>query len=80
MKMHLLMAVLGAWSLGASATARAEGKCGAHQHEAVEKNDDEGGTVKRCVCDDGWNGAGPVAPCKKAKATKSGKPAPKTDD
>ena len=26
----------------------------------------------RCVCDDGWNGAGPVAPCKKAKPAKSG--------
>jgi hypothetical protein len=46
----------------------AEPRCGPHQHEAVEQNDDEGATVKRCVCDEGWDAGGPAAPCKKAKA------------
>ena len=54
----------------AAPSARAAQKCGAHQHEAVEQNDDEGGTVKRCVCDEGWDAGGPGAPCKKAKAEK----------
>jgi hypothetical protein len=76
MKTILTLAMFAALGLGTGATARAEGKCGAHQHEAVEKNDDEGGTVKRCVCDKGWDGAGPTAPCKKAKAGKAGAPAP----
>lgn len=53
----------------AAPMARAAEKCGAHQHVAVENNDDEGGTVKRCVCDEGWNAGGPGAPCKKVKAT-----------
>jgi hypothetical protein len=79
MKLHLTMALVGAVSLGAPLSARAE-KCGAHQHESVEKDADEGGTVKRCVCDDGWNAAGPVAPCKKVKGGKAAKPAPKTDE
>jgi hypothetical protein len=67
MKLALLFAVLALAGLG-SPVARAAEKCGAHQHISVEKNDDEGGTVKRCVCDDGWNGSGPEAPCKKVKA------------
>jgi hypothetical protein len=54
--------------------ARAAEKCGAHQHVAVETNEDEGGTVKRCVCDDGWNAGGPGAPCKRAKPAKKPKP------
>ncbi|MGZ3427680.1 MAG: hypothetical protein ACXVCV_13575 [Polyangia bacterium] len=58
-----LFALVGA----AAPRARAAEKCGAHQHVAVETNDDEGGTVKRCVCDDGWNANGPGAPCKKVK-------------
>ncbi|MCU1282589.1 MAG: hypothetical protein JWM53_6135 [bacterium] len=67
MKLPTTLALLALVSLGAPA-ARAAEKCGAHQHEAVEANDDEGGTVKRCVCDDGWNANGPGAPCKKVKA------------
>src|SRR5206468_857152 len=47
-----------------------ERKCGAHQHQSVEKNEDEGGTVKSCVCDEGWDATGPAPPCKKAKAKK----------
>jgi hypothetical protein len=67
MKLQLTLAVLALAGLG-SPVARAAEKCGAHQHEATEANDDEGGTVKRCVCDDGWNANGPGAPCKKVKA------------
>ncbi|HEY2747500.1 MAG TPA: hypothetical protein VGL86_22910 [Polyangia bacterium] len=78
MKLQLLLALLGAVSLGAPTAARADGKCGAHQHQSVEKDTDEDSTVKRCVCDDGWNAAGPVAPCKKVKPGKT-KPA-KTDE
>jgi hypothetical protein len=59
---------------GGRAVARAAEKCGAHQHVAVERDDDEGGSVKRCVCDDGWNANGPGAPCKKVKGAK--KPTP----
>ncbi|HEX4458710.1 MAG TPA: hypothetical protein VIA18_12125 [Polyangia bacterium] len=56
--------------LGAPTARAGETKCGVHQHEAVEQNDDEGGTVKRCVCDEGWDANGPGAPCKKVKADK----------
>lgn len=66
MKLPLTFALLALAGVGAPA-ARATEKCGEHQHVAVENNDDEGGTVKRCVCDDGWNANGPTAPCKKAK-------------
>ena len=75
MKLCLTLAVLALVGVGAP-LARAAEKCGAHQHVSVEKNDDEGGTVKRCVCDDGWNATGPEAPCKKVKAgAKKAKPA-----
>ena len=68
-----------AWSLFAlvsvaAPAARAADKCGAHQHVATESNDDEGGTVKRCVCDEGWDAGGPGAPCKKVKAAAATKP------
>jgi len=66
-------ALVAAPALGGRSAARAAEKCGAHQHVAVENNDDEGGTVKRCVCDEGWDGGGPGAPCKKAKAAKKPK-------
>lgn len=56
--------------LGAPTVRAGETKCGPHQHQAVEQNEDEGGTVKRCVCDDGWDAGGPGAPCKKVKAQK----------
>lgn len=61
-------------ALGGGAVARATEKCGAHQHLSVEKDEDEGGTVKRCVCDDGWSASGPGAPCKKVGAAKKPKP------
>jgi len=64
---HTLIA-LALLSLGAPAARAAEPKCGPHKHEAVEQNDDEGGTVKRCVCDEGWDAGGPGAPCKKVRA------------
>ena len=79
MKKPLWIALV-AVALAVPVAARADAKCGTHQHEAVEKDADEGGTVKRCVCDDGWNGAGPTAPCKKVKGGKAAKPAPKTDE
>jgi hypothetical protein len=62
---------LGLLCLGATAARAADSKCGAHQHVAMETNDDEGGTVKRCVCDDGWNADGPGAPCRKPKPARS---------
>ena len=70
--MHSTIAVLGFLCLGDPA-ARAAEKCGTHQHQAVEANDEEGGTVKRCVCDEGWDAGGPGAPCRKVKADKSAK-------
>jgi len=54
----------------ATPSALAAQKCGPHQHEAVEQNDDEGGTVHRCECDEGWDAGGPGTPCKKVKAEK----------
>jgi hypothetical protein len=66
MTLRLSFVVLAVLGLAAPA-ARAAEKCGPHQHIAVEKDEDEGGTVKRCVCDEGWNAGGPGAPCKKAK-------------
>jgi hypothetical protein len=54
--------------------ARAAEKCGPHQHSVVEANDEEGGTVKRCVCDEGWDAGGPGAPCRKVKAPAKPKP------
>jgi hypothetical protein len=67
--MRTLILALGL-SCFAVPSAHAAQKCGAHQHEAVEQNDDEGGTVKRCVCDEGWDAGGPGAPCKKTKGEK----------
>ena len=64
-KLSLVLPLL--WLAAVDGRARAAEKCGAHQHVAVEANDEEGGTVKRCVCDDDWNAAGPAAPCKKVK-------------
>lgn len=71
MKRMMILAWLAAFGAGAP-IARAAEKCAAHQHVSVEKDEDEGGTIKRCVCDDGWNAAGPAAPCKKVKATAAG--------
>jgi hypothetical protein len=71
--MRQTIIVLGLLFLGAPAARAGETKCGAHQHQAVEQNDDEGGTLKRCVCDDGWDANGPGAPCKKAKPDKAKK-------
>lgn len=65
-KLQLVFALFATVAL--FAPAYAADTCGSHQHVAVETNDDEGGTVKRCVCDDGWNADGPGAPCKKVKA------------
>jgi hypothetical protein len=73
MKLTLVLSLL-ALAGGGARVARAETKCGAHQHVAVEQNDDEGGTVKRCVCDEGWNANGPGAPCKKVKPDGAKKP------
>jgi hypothetical protein len=71
MKLPILFAVVATMSFGAPSRARAgERKCGAHQHESVEKNEDEGGTVKSCVCDEGWDATGPAPPCKKATKSK----------
>jgi hypothetical protein len=55
----------------ASAARAADPACGAHQHQVVEQNDEEGGTLKRCVCDEGWDAGGPGAPCRKAKSAQS---------
>jgi hypothetical protein len=77
-KLRLVIAVLGPLSLAAPAARAADQTCGAHQHITVEKDEDEGGTVKRCVCDDEWNADGPGAPCRRAKPTKSSdKPKPR---
>jgi hypothetical protein len=65
--MRTAILTIGLLFLGAPIARAAETRCGLHQHEAVEQNDDEGGTVKRCVCDDGWDADGPGAPCKKVK-------------
>jgi hypothetical protein len=62
---HILVA-FGLLCLGAP-SARAAEKCKAHQHESVSKDEDQGAIVKRCVCDTGWDAAGPEAPCKKVK-------------
>ena len=69
--MRLTIAALCLLCLGAPAARAADPKCGAHQHVAVEKDEDEGSMVKRCVCDEGWNANGPGTPCKKTKPTKS---------
>jgi hypothetical protein len=69
--MRFVIVVLGLSCLSAPAARAADPKCGAHQHVAVEKDEDEGGMVKHCVCDDGWNANGPAPPCKKAKPTKA---------
>jgi hypothetical protein len=69
MNLRSILAALGLLWLAPAAQA-AESACGAHQHQVVEQNDEEGGTVKRCVCDEGWDGGGPGAPCKKTKAPK----------
>ena len=74
--MRFTVIALGLLCLGAPDARAGDSKCGPHQHVAVENNDDEGGTVKRCVCDDGWNADGPAAQCRKVKSAKStGKPA-----
>lgn len=41
-------------------------ECPPHAHVVVEKDPDEGGTVRRCVCDEGWDAGGPTPPCAKA--------------
>ena len=69
---HTILA-LGLVLLGAPAARARETRCPAHQHEKVETDADEGGTVKHCVCDDGWDANGPAPPCKKPKAGKSKK-------
>jgi hypothetical protein len=71
--MRTTILALGLLCLGAPTVRAAETACGPHQHAAVEQNDDEGGTVKRCICDEGWDADGPGAPCKKVKAQKSKK-------
>jgi hypothetical protein len=77
-KLRLTIAMLGSVFLAAPAARAADVTCGPHQHLAVETNEDEGGTVKRCVCDDDWNAGGPEAPCRRAKSTKAtGKQKPK---
>ena len=63
---NLWTILLGA-SLSAPAFA-ADPACGPHQHVVVEKDEDEGSTVKRCACDAGWDADGPGAPCRKADA------------
>lgn len=72
MKLRLALAALGL-CLGAPAARAVDAACGAHQHVVVEQNEDEGGTVKRCVCDAGWDADGPGAPCRKAKPAKKSK-------
>jgi hypothetical protein len=54
--------------LGAPAAATAASDCGPHQHLVVEKDPDEGGTMKRCLCDEGWDADGPAPPCRAARA------------
>lgn len=77
--MRLTIAMLGLFCLDAPvARAAVETTCGAHQHVAVEKDEDEGGTIKRCVCDEGWNAGGPGAPCRRTDPGRSaGKAKPK---
>ena len=71
MKLPILLAVVATVSFGAPSRARAgERKCGAHQHESVEKNEDEGGTVKSCVCDEGWDATGPARPARRSRSRK----------
>ena len=36
--------------------------CGPHEHVVSERDEDEGGMVKRCVCDEGWDADGPGKP------------------
>ena len=55
-----------------AAPARAEMKCGAHEHLVVEKDEDEGGTMKRCVCDEGWDETGPAPPCRAKAGARTG--------
>ena len=73
MTLRLTSIVLGVLAL-AVPMARAADKCGPHQHVAVEKDEDEGGTVKRCVCDEGWDADGPGTPCRKANGAGGKKP------
>jgi hypothetical protein len=50
-----------------SALAGPDPACGPHEHLVVEKDADEGSTVKRCLCDEGWDEGGPAPPCRQAK-------------
>lgn len=38
--------------------------CGPHEHLVVERDEDEGSVVKRCLCEPGWDAAGPAPPCR----------------
>lgn len=58
----------------APAFAGADPKCGPHEHLVTEKDPEEGGIMKRCMCDEGWDAGGPAPPCRSGKdAAKDGK-------
>lgn len=73
----------GALLIGGAARAGKGGKapppkappseCPPHAHVVVEKDPDEGGTIRRCICDEGWDATGPAPPCAKAPAGAGGK-------
>lgn len=50
--------------------------CGPHEHVFVERDEEEGSTVKRCVCDEGYVSEGPGKPCKPIAGAAPGKGAP----
>jgi hypothetical protein len=63
-----------ALSLSSSAVAAAaEPACGPHQHVVVVRDEDEGGTMKRCACDEGWDADGADPPCREKARDKGGK-------
>lgn len=63
--------------LAAPALAEAPA-CGPHEHLVIEKDPDEGATVKRCVCDADWDADGPQPPCRSTKQPPAGKSKSKT--
>jgi hypothetical protein len=66
--------LVAALCLPAPTLAGADSACGPHQHVESERDEDEGGVVRRCVCDAGWDADGPGRPCRSAAAA-AGKPA-----
>lgn len=56
-----------------AALAGPDPRCGPNEHVLVERDEEEGSTVKRCVCDEGYLSEGPGKPCKPVGGAAPGK-------